>query len=290
MKSVGTLLVQRVGLADDQMPFVAGLIFAPVLVGAVWMLQQIPPPTAEDVAQRVRRVPMDAGQRWRLFRSLAPGLILLTLTYVMLTAYRDLRDNFMPELWAELGVTVSPMLFTWTEGAVALGVLVIMGTLIRIRNNSRALLINHGLILAGLAILAVGSLAFQHGVISGSVWMVSLGFGLYMAYVPFNCILFDRLVAAFRATGNAGFLIYLADSFGYLGSVSMLVVKNSVGNQAGWLGYFQDATWLLVALGVPMTIGALLYFRSRLGGRRSPGSNLGRSLAGEGYHVAQEAA
>ena len=46
-----------------------------------------------------------------------------------------------------------------------------------------------------------------------------LGLGTYLGYLPFNCLLFDRLIAAFGSVANAGFFIYVADSFGYLGSV-----------------------------------------------------------------------
>ena len=35
--------------------------------------------------------------------------------------------------------------------------------------------------------------------------MILIGFGLYAAYVPFGCILFDRLIATVNAVGTAGF-------------------------------------------------------------------------------------
>jgi len=35
----------------------------------------------------------------------------------------------------------------------------------------------------------------------------------------------DRLIAAFGSAANAGFFIYIADSFGYLGSVGALIFR-----------------------------------------------------------------
>ncbi|MGX9079997.1 DUF5690 family protein, partial [Klebsiella pneumoniae] len=52
-----------------------------------------------------------------------------------------------------------------------------------------------------------GTMAYQWGVIDPVSWMILLGVGLYMAYTPFNAMLFDRMIAATRTVGNAGFLI-----------------------------------------------------------------------------------
>ncbi len=45
--------------------------------------------------------------------------------------------------------------------------------------------------------------------------MILTGAGLYLAYTPFNAMLFDRMVAAIGRAGNAGFLIYIAEASGY---------------------------------------------------------------------------
>ena len=36
--------------------------------------------------------------------------------------------------------------------------------------------------------------------------MILIGFGLYAAYVPFGCILFDRLIATVNAVRQRAFL------------------------------------------------------------------------------------
>ena len=38
-------------------------------------------------------------------------------------------------------------------------------------------------------------MAFQAHLISPFAWMILAGAGLYMAYTPFNAMLFDRLIA-----------------------------------------------------------------------------------------------
>ena len=68
--------------------------------------------------------------------------------------------------------------------------------------------------------------------------MILVGTGLYLAYVPYGCVLFDRLIAAVGAVGTAGFLIYVTDAFGYLGSVTLLLYKNFGHADLSWLDFF----------------------------------------------------
>lgn len=96
-KSVGkTLLLANID--ERWMPFVSGLIFAPLMLVAVLALAQLPPPTPADEAERVKRAPMNAKDRAALFAAHAPALILLIAVYMILTALRDFRDNFSAEI------------------------------------------------------------------------------------------------------------------------------------------------------------------------------------------------
>jgi hypothetical protein len=62
-----------------------------------------------------------------------------------------------------------------------------------------------------------------------------------MGYIPFNCVLFERLIATFRYAANVGFLIYLADSYGYLGSVAVILSKNVLHIQLSWTKFILSA-------------------------------------------------
>ena len=91
-------------------------------------------------------------------------------------------------------------------------------------------------------------------------WMISTGIGIYMAYIPFNGILFDRLIALFPEKGNVGFFIYLADSLGYLGSVSILLLKNFMMPTLSWVDFFAQACIYVSITGGLISFGAILYF------------------------------
>ena len=115
VKSIGKILMSSFQLTDFQMPWVTGLAFFIPLVFMVLLLDKTPEPSELDIELRTKRIPMDKNQRKRVFLEFAPGLILLILAYVMLTIYRDMRDNFAAEIWKAIGINGNSMIFTWSE-------------------------------------------------------------------------------------------------------------------------------------------------------------------------------
>ncbi len=142
-------------------------------------------------------------------------------------------------------------------------VLLIIGAIFYIKDNFKALLTYHGLLLLGTVVLALSTILFQAGVLDPFVWMVSTGFGLYICYVPFNCLFFDRFIAAFKVRGNSGFLIYIADAFGYVGSVLVLLYKNFGQSKLSWLNFFVYGTYAVAIIGIVVTVVLFLHFGAR---------------------------
>jgi len=243
VKSVGVATLDA-GVPEAWMPALVGLFFAPPLVLAVVMLSQIPPPSKEDEAARMKRAPMSASERGAFFRAHAKGLVALVCAYVVLTALRDFRDNFAREIWESLGYGEKPAILTTSEIPVAIGALVAVGSMMVLRDNRRALLATHALVVAGAALVFVSTLLFQLGVLPPAPWMIAVGLGLYVGYVPFNCVLFDRLIATTRGVATAGFLITLADAFGYLGSTTLLVGKSLGRPTLPWLASFRGFAYV----------------------------------------------
>jgi hypothetical protein len=263
VKSVGKIVINDFGISEYGMPYVTGLIFAVPLVFFVWMLDQVPPPSKEDEELRTVRVPMNYKERISFFKTFAFGITILTLIYMGLTAFRDLRDNYAVEIWSELGYADQPMIFTYTEIPIAISVLIIMGSLMLIKNNMKALLVNHYIILIGILLVGISTQSFLSGLISPTVWMMIVGFGLYMGYVPFNCILFDRFIATYKTASNAGFLIYIADSFGYLASVGLLIYKNFGESELSWYDFFIKSAYTLTIVCSILTVISIIYFRRK---------------------------
>ncbi|MBL7855975.1 MAG: hypothetical protein JNL17_16365 [Cyclobacteriaceae bacterium] len=258
-KTIGGLTMKYWGTSEFWMPLVTALLFFGPLLLFLYLLNQVPPPTAEDEALRTRRQPMTGAERMKFTLTFLPGLVLLVLTYTLLTAYRDFRDNFSAEIWESLGYGQSPEIFVLTESIVALVVLVVIGSLMVIRDNFKAMMINHLIVLIGLVLVGMGTFAFQRGWIDPKTWMIAVGMGLYFGYIQFNSIFFDRLIATFRIVSTVGFLIYLADSVGYVGSMGVVLFKE-FGSELNWLDFFMSAGYVVSVVGTLLMLISLAYF------------------------------
>ncbi|MBR9854757.1 MAG: glucose-6-phosphate exchanger SLC37A4 [Algicola sp.] len=258
VKSVGLFAMNSWGISEFWMPSVTGALFFIPLLICSFLLQRIPPPTPEDIASRTERIPMTAADRRDLVKKFFFPLVLIVLFYTFLTAFRDFRDNFARELWDSIGYQGDVSVFSTSEIIIAIIVLLIIGSIFYIKNNFKALLTYHALLILGTLVLAVGTLLFQIGVLDPFIWMVCTGFGLYICYVPFNCLFFDRFIASFRVKGNSGFLIYIADAFGYVGSVLVLLYKNFGQANLSWLNFFIYGTYAVAFIGIGSTL--ILYF------------------------------
>jgi hypothetical protein len=90
--------------------------------------------------------------------------------------------------------------------------------------------------------------------------MVFAGLGLYLVYIPYNSILFERFIATYRFAGNVGFLIYIADSFGYLGSVAVVLSKSVFSVKLQWLQFYYTLISVTAVMGVVVTVVCIIYF------------------------------
>lgn len=238
VKTTGVWLLQDFGVGEFMMPFLTGLLFFPVFILAVWMLNRAKPPGVLDVGHRSERVPMGGQQRAAFFRRHGFGFVSLVLVYILLTIIRDFRDNFIVEFWTELGYGQEPELITLTEIPVAVVVLLIAAAGVLIQNNRRAF--NSGVymtIFCALLILLV-TLLFSSNLVSPVIWMIGTGIGVYLPYILFHCLLFERLVALLRFKGNVGFLFYVADALGYTGSVAVMLFKELGSFETTWIRFF----------------------------------------------------
>ena len=244
-KSVGTLLLNH-GIPERWMPFGAGLLFVLPLAGFVWMLRQIPAPSAADIAARSERSPMTHGDRLAVLRRHGVGLGLITLAYLLITVLRSIRADFAPEIWASLGTTGQPGVFTRSEIWVALGVVSINGLVCLVRDNRRAFFLALFLCMAGLGLVVLSLSALNAVKIAPFAFMVVFGLGMYVPYVAVHTTIFERFIALTRERANIGYLMYLADAMGYLGYVAVMLGKRVWRADGDFLGFFTATSWVVV--------------------------------------------
>lgn len=263
VKSVGLYVMGFFGVDEFWMPVVTGALFLVPLLLFSFLLQRVPPPTEEDKALRVERVPMTREDRKKIIKGFFFPLLIIIVFYTLLTAFRDFRDNFARELWDSIGYEGDISVFSTSEIIIAVVVLLIIGSIFYIKDNLKALLTYHWLLILGTVVLGISTLLFQMDLLNPFVWMVCTGFGLYICYVPFNGLFFDRFIAVFRIKGNSGFLIYIADAFGYMGSILVLLYKNFGQANLSWLNFFVYGSYALALTGIGISIVSFLHIRAR---------------------------
>jgi len=267
-KSVGAGLLAA-GVPEVWMPFLAGLLFVTPLLLFAWMLSRVPPPNAADVVARSERAPLNSAERWRLFRRYALGLILIIILYLAITVLRSVRADFAPEIWSGLGTTGQPNVYAVSEILVAVTVLSLCALAVFIRDNRTAFFTALGLSGLGLLVVALALTLLQNGMINAFTFMVLHGLGLYLPYVAIHTTIYERLIAMTRDRGNIGYLMYLADAFGYLGYVAVMIARNFLSSQEKFLEFFLWLSWVIVAVGLPILVPVFWYFATHPATRRA---------------------
>ncbi|MFY8089746.1 MAG: DUF5690 family protein [Chitinophagaceae bacterium] len=263
VKTVGAWLQNSFAINDFWIPFLTGLVFVLPLILFVFMMEKIAPPNEEDITARNLRTPIDATKRKEIISNYFVGIVLAIFIYGFVTLVRDIRDNFSAEMWKEMGYAAKPSLFSSTEIPITIGLLVIIGALVLIKKSIKAFFIIHLLIIIGFIVAGGASYLYKQEVISGYIFMLLTGLGLYLVYIPFNAVFFERMIASFGIVGNVGFLIYLADSFGYVGSITVLLSKEVFKINTNWTNFFITIVFYLSIVGVFATIAMWLFFRKK---------------------------
>jgi Family of unknown function (DUF5690) len=262
VKSIGTTLIGA-GISESWMPAMAGLLFLPVFLAAVYGLSLLPPPSAADVAARVEREPMRGDERRAFVRRFLPGLVMLVVAYLCLTAYRDVRDNYAAEIWKDLGMGQQASVFTLTEIPISLSVMLVLGLLYLVRNNKRGLLLTYVIMAGGALMIGIATLLFDGGVIGPQLWMILVGLGLYLGYVPYGCVLFDRTIAALGIVATAVFLIYVSDAVAYPGAVAVQLYKALGQADISWLRFFRYFSYVASGVALACFVVSGQYFLRR---------------------------
>ncbi len=258
-KSVGTWLL-NLGVSEAWMPAAAGALFLLPFGLFVAMLARISVPTQQDVAARGIRSTMTRADRWSFLRRNAIGLLPLVLLYLFITTVRSIRADFAPEIWRSLGSEAVPGTFTWSEMVIAFCVLAVNGAAILIRDNRTAFFASLATCGFGLLLMTVALLGRNSVWLDSFGFMVLIGLGLYLPYVAFHTTVFERMLGMTRESGNIGFLMYIADSIGYLGYVVVMIGRNFFPATGDILNLLLLSCWTTIALSTVCLLVSWYYF------------------------------
>ena len=258
VKSSGRLVLENIVNNEMWMPFITALIYTPVLLFGIYLLSRIKAPGEDDKLLRTARIPMNANERKNFIIRFAPGIVFSILIYVFLTIFRDMRDNFAVEFWISLGYSQTPELLAFSEFPIAIVVMVIIASMILIKNNRIAFHSNNFIAFFCGILLVLTTVLFYFKMINGIVWMMLAGFFMYLPYIGFHTLYFERWIAHFKYKSNAGFLMSMADTAGYLGSTIILLIKNFATPDVSWIEFFEVSA---VIVGFSIILLSFLNYR-----------------------------
>ena len=187
---------------------------------------------------------------------------MLIVFYGSLTVFRELRDSFAADIWKEMRIE-GAFIFTQTEIPIAFFVLLMMFMIVFISNNRLALNLIYSISIIGSCIMIFSTLLFLNGYLSPILWMICSGLGMYMGYIPFTYLL-ERLIASLKVVSTAVFVIYLADSFGYLGTTIVFLVKNFAHLELSWTSMLTNTAIITGLISLVTIIVVYRYFHHQL--------------------------
>ena len=235
-KSFGLFAMNEMQIDQFWMPAVIGGFALPLLVFMGYMLKRLPQPTAEDIALRNERVVLDGKGRVALFRKYAPILTLLFIGNFMLLVLRDIKEDFLVNILDMSNQ--SSWFFARIDTIVTLIILGIFALFAFFRSNIRALLWLMTLVIAGCLTMTYVSFHYETLDLKPVTWLFIQSLSLYIAYLTFQTIFFDRFIACFRIKGYVGFFSALIDFIGYLGTVTLLSTKEFLNIELEWFALF----------------------------------------------------
>lgn len=265
-------LMEHVPLTEAWAPATTGLLFLGPYLFFVYLLNRLPQPNHRDIEDRIARVDLDAAGRRAFLKQMGWGFGPLLASYFLLTAYREFRDHYGREILSGLEQASFPGIFVWTERWSLFAALGSLGLVNWIRDHTRALNAVLAFVVGGFATIGLATLIFQFNGCSTLVWMTLVGMGLYLAYVPFGTVLFERLVAASRFAGTSVFAVQLADGIGYTGSFLVQLCRDLFFSGFNRSEFFLGLSWLVSVLGVTLALAGFVSVQAkfkRLG--NSPG-------------------
>lgn len=260
-KSLGLFLMNDLGVDCFWMPAAIGGFAFVLIILLAFILNALPAPSEEDIRSCTKRVPMDARQRKAIFFRFAPLLLMLFVANLFITIIRDVKEDFLVNIvdtsqfsaWAISGI----------DGMVTLIILALFILVSMIRDHQRVLYTLLWMVIGGTFLLVGISYYYEQLNLSPLVWMFLQSLGVYIAFLSFQTLFFERFVACFNIKGNVGFFIVSIDFIGYLGTVGVLIFKESFVAHLNWIEFYNTMVLTLGTACCFLFMGCILYFMHR---------------------------
>ena len=159
--------------------------------------------------------------------------------------------------------TISSWLFAQVDGMVTLIILGIFAMMSLINSNYRVLQVLLAMVIGGAG--TISYLAFNYDALQLPTlyWLFLQSLSLYIVYLSFQTLFFERFIACFKIKGNVGFFIATIDFIGYTGTVCVLLFKEFCSPDINWMEFYnQFSGWVGIVCSIAF-IGSAIYLMQR---------------------------
>ena len=181
--------------------------------------------------------------------------------FVLVTILRGVRSDFAPEIWAGLGVKTPRKRLRVDRDYRRARRLALNGSAVLIAANRSAFFFAMTLAIVGPAMVLFASAAPRG--LPPFAFMVLQGLGLYLPYIAVHTTIFERLIAMTRERANIGYLMYLADAFGYLGYTAVLIGLKGSFPKDNFFPFYEQLCIVIAIAYIAALIPCWMYFASR---------------------------
>eukprot|EP00049_Salpingoeca_infusionum_P007125 m.116011 g.116011 ORF g.116011 m.116011 type:complete len:562 (-) comp13586_c0_seq1:153-1838(-) len=270
------LLSTVVPSAPLRMPLIAFGSSLPLFLVSTYIVSLIPPQTQQDIKAKAKRRPMTSTEQLTFIRKYWPGLLFVSVSYMIVMSLRAFRDFFANELYtALLGRPPTPtdfLIADWPGGICACFALLLLS---RAKTNIGAVQACMVLIILGGLCLTGGALAFHGNLVSPSVASATIGCGVFLCVSSFTGSLYDRLMAVTQTDGTSVFLVYISDGMAYFGTCVLLAIRTFGDVDLDYRSFFLGSA---ILVGIACTVLAalsLVYFSRKSKGMLPNTTNIG---------------
>lgn len=235
-KSIGLFVMNTLHIDQFLMPALIGGVALPLLLLLGYSLSRLPQPDEHDIASKSKRETLNGKQRWELFRQYMPMLTLLLAANFLLVILRDIKEDFLVNIFDVS--SYSSWIFARIDSIVTLIILGIFGLMMFVKSNIKSLMLLLSMVIAGSVVMGITSFGYNSIQLGPLSWLFIQSLCLYIAFLTFQTIFFDRFIACFKIRGCVGFFIALIDFIGYTGTVLVLTVKEFMHPDIDWLEFY----------------------------------------------------
>lgn len=199
-KSIGLFVMNTLNVSEFWMPALIGAFALPLLALLGYSLTRLPQPTAQDIEQKSSRVTLNGKQRKELFIDFMPFLVLLFVANLMLVVLRDIKEDFLVKIIDMNGQ--SSWMFAQVDTVSYInnsGVIQERWSFVKSKHKSFGC--PAGLVVLGTATMSFISFNYDSLQLDAITWLFVQSLCLYIAYLCFQSIFFDRFIACFKIKG-----------------------------------------------------------------------------------------